>query len=63
MPMHPKGETQGRVSSTCVRRDATDVHETKQRPAKQTEFDPNRASGFIIMRLLGLSSGLVRNAG
>jgi hypothetical protein len=25
----PKGETQGRVSSTCVRRDATDVHGTK----------------------------------
>ena len=29
MPVHPKGETQGRVSSTCVRRDATDVHGTK----------------------------------
>jgi hypothetical protein len=30
---------------------------------KQSEFDSNRAPGFIIMRLLGLRSGLVRNAG
>jgi len=39
MPMHPKGETQGRVSSTCVRKDATDVHGTKYRRTKDTVFD------------------------
>jgi hypothetical protein len=35
--MYPKGETQGRVSSTCVSRDATDAHGTKWRPNKQTD--------------------------
>ena len=61
MPVHPKGDTQGRVSSTCVRRDATDVHGTKQRlPNRLSDY--KAASGFLIMCLLGLCSGLVRNA-
>ena len=63
MPAQPKCETQGRVSSTCVRGDVSGEHDTNSDlPGRQYLIEIELWI-FIFMRLLGFCSGLARNAG